>query len=59
MTDHSCNLLEISRTKEEIVLQLSLKNRKRKIRKRENYGDGKEKQRLLGKLGKGRIEQVR
>ena len=29
------------------------------MRKRENYGDGKEKQTLLGNLSEGRIEQVR
>jgi len=37
-------------------LQLSVKNGKRKIGKRENYGDGKEKQTLLANLTLVKVE---
>jgi len=61
MTNHSCNLLEISRTQEEIRIAIKCKEQQKKDMKRENYGDGREKQTLtlLANLGKGRIEQVR
>jgi len=59
MNNHSCNLLEISRTQEEIHIAIKCKEQQTKDRKGENYGDGREKQTLLANLGKGRIEQVR